>query len=72
MQDALSAGDRYTQTIGRFEAPQTHEAFHVIMRAALHDESCRQYMTDLVNLSRAHTNEEFNFLRRRSTRCLAG
>ena len=63
MQDALSAGDSYTQTIGRFESPETHEAFHVIMRAALHDDSCRQYMTDLVSLSRAHTNEEFNFLR---------
>jgi len=34
----------------------------VIMRAALHDDSCRQAMTDLVNLSGAHTNEEFNFL----------
>ena len=62
MQDALSAGDRYTQTIGRFESPEVHEAFNVILRAALHDDSCRQYMTDLVNLSRARTNEEFNFL----------
>jgi hypothetical protein len=62
LQDAVGAAARYTQTIGRFESPDTHAAFHVIMRAALHDESCRQYMTDLVNLSRAHTNEEFNFI----------
>src|SRR5271166_189664 len=65
LQDAVGAAERYTRTIGRFEAPETHEAFHVIMRAALQDEGCRQFMTDLVNLSRAHTNQEFNFVRSR-------
>ena len=60
--DAVSAGERYTRNVGRFESPETHEAFHVIMRAALHDDACRQYMVDLVNLSRVHTNEEFNYI----------
>ena len=62
LQDAVGAADRYTQTIGRFESPETHEAFRVIMRSALHDGESRQYLTDLVNLSRAHTNEEFNYV----------
>lgn len=62
LQDAVSAGERYTRNVGRFESPETHEAFHVIMRAALHDDACRQYMVDLVNLSRVHTNEEFNYI----------
>jgi hypothetical protein len=60
LQDAVGAAGRYAQTIGRFESPDTHEAFHVIMKAALEDMNCRRFLSDMVHLSRARTNEEFN------------
>jgi len=59
MQDALASGRQYIETVGRFESQDTQAAFYVIMKAALGDEECRQFLTDLVQLAHMVPNEAF-------------